>query len=417
MSNKQTNNVKRRSFEDIDQVIHSPARTRILTYLDMFESASFIFLMSFTELTWGNMSVQLIKLEKAGYIIIEKEFRNKKPRTIIHITDEGRTALRIYYQNTQQLNSLPQSFLYPILDKLKPEIRKSFFTNKKVNSYLLLYNRILREFRNPLRSSKSLADVMRKDKAFNSKIINLVRSPIYGFPDIESLDFAITMIGERQLLNCLNIYIRKRIIEGKNTDFHKQNLKHSLVTAKTSSELGKYLKLSDSKVLLSLEISIFHNFSHLFLHDNFIDSYNDYINNINRNDIKLKQEIETKIFGCSLFSISALLLSQWSFPEHYFIPIYIFDNIVNGNNNVSNKFSKDNLRMAIILFISHTLTNEIFLRDEYIKYDYFPKSNFEHAKIICQEEFGSSLEIFITSRKNKIKNYSNRYFTGIINNL
>ena len=67
-----------------------------MTYLYGIESAEFIALMHLTGLTWGNLSSHLSKLEQAGYVDISKEFRGKKPHTVIGLTDKGRGAFRAY---------------------------------------------------------------------------------------------------------------------------------------------------------------------------------------------------------------------------------------------------------------------------------------------------------------------------------
>jgi DNA-binding MarR family transcriptional regulator len=93
---------------DIDQVIHAPARLMVLTYLYVVESADYVFLIRLTGLTWGNLSTHLSKLEEAGYVAINKEFRGKKPHTTISLTKQGRTAFREYKKSLQQvLNDLP----------------------------------------------------------------------------------------------------------------------------------------------------------------------------------------------------------------------------------------------------------------------------------------------------------------------
>ena len=93
---------------DIDRVIHAPARLMVLTYLYVVESAEFIFLMRLTGLTWGNLSSHLSKLEEAGYVAIEKEFRGKKPHTMLRLTKEGRAAFREYRQRLKRvLDDLP----------------------------------------------------------------------------------------------------------------------------------------------------------------------------------------------------------------------------------------------------------------------------------------------------------------------
>ena len=93
---------------DIDQVIHAPARLMVLTYLYVVENADYIFLKNLTGLTWGNLATHLGKLEESGYIDIQKEFKGKKPHTIIHLTERGRTAFQAYKQSMQQvLDDLP----------------------------------------------------------------------------------------------------------------------------------------------------------------------------------------------------------------------------------------------------------------------------------------------------------------------
>lgn len=88
---------------NIDRMVHEPARLMILSYLDAVQSADFIFLMRLTGLTWGNLSSHLSKLEEAGYVATEKEFVNKKPRTMIHLTGQGRAALQAYREIMQRV--------------------------------------------------------------------------------------------------------------------------------------------------------------------------------------------------------------------------------------------------------------------------------------------------------------------------
>ena len=92
----------------IDRLIHAPARLMVMTYLYGVKSAEFISLMRLTGLTWGNLSSHLSKLEKAHYVKISKEFRGKKPYTVIQLTAKGRIAFRAYKRHMQQvLSDLP----------------------------------------------------------------------------------------------------------------------------------------------------------------------------------------------------------------------------------------------------------------------------------------------------------------------
>jgi len=92
---------------DIDKLIHEPARLMILATLHVVESADFLFVKRQTGLTRGNLSSHMSKLEEAGYIEINKEFVDKIPRTLLRITDKGRSALLDYTNNMKQvLNNL-----------------------------------------------------------------------------------------------------------------------------------------------------------------------------------------------------------------------------------------------------------------------------------------------------------------------
>jgi len=84
------------ALSDLDRFIHEPARLIILALLSVVVSADFTFVLRQTGLSRGNLSVQMNKLEEAGYLTIQKEFVGKVPRTLLRITDEGREAFESY---------------------------------------------------------------------------------------------------------------------------------------------------------------------------------------------------------------------------------------------------------------------------------------------------------------------------------
>ena len=93
---------------EIDRLIHEPARFGVMACLYVVDAADFLFLMRQTGLTFGNLSSHMSKLEAAGYIAVEKEFIDRKPHTMLRLTDEGRDAFRHYRQNMKQaLDGLP----------------------------------------------------------------------------------------------------------------------------------------------------------------------------------------------------------------------------------------------------------------------------------------------------------------------
>ena len=84
------------NLSGLDRVIHEPARLMLVALLSAVESADFLYLLKESELTKGNLSVHLSKLEEAGYVEAEKTFRGKMPHTEYHLTSKGKSAFEQY---------------------------------------------------------------------------------------------------------------------------------------------------------------------------------------------------------------------------------------------------------------------------------------------------------------------------------
>ena len=88
---------------DINRLIHEPARLMIISLLYVVESADFVWIKGQTGLTDGNLSSHLSKLESAGYVIVEKRFKNKKPNTLLKLSNGGREAFEEYRKKLTQI--------------------------------------------------------------------------------------------------------------------------------------------------------------------------------------------------------------------------------------------------------------------------------------------------------------------------
>ena len=96
-------------IENLDRVIHSPARLMILTFLYVVEEGDMVYLLNQTGLTWGNLSANVHKLKDAGYVEVKKEFVEDRPQTWVRLTAEGRKAFRDYRaQMKGVLDDLPE---------------------------------------------------------------------------------------------------------------------------------------------------------------------------------------------------------------------------------------------------------------------------------------------------------------------
>ncbi|MGD9980290.1 MAG: winged helix-turn-helix domain-containing protein [Hyphomonadaceae bacterium] len=82
----------------LDDVIHGRVRLGVMAYLAESEVADFTELKNLLDVTQGNLSVHLRKLEEAGYVSIDKSFLDRKPLTRVRMTDAGRVAFAAYLE-------------------------------------------------------------------------------------------------------------------------------------------------------------------------------------------------------------------------------------------------------------------------------------------------------------------------------
>ncbi len=90
-------------YRDIDDVIHGRLRLAVMAYLSGSGEADFNELKAKIGGTDGNLSVQIRKLEEAGYIAIKKSFAGRKPQTRMRLTKKGRDAWIAYIARMEAL--------------------------------------------------------------------------------------------------------------------------------------------------------------------------------------------------------------------------------------------------------------------------------------------------------------------------
>lgn len=80
----------------LDEVIHGRVRLGIMAYLSGAEAADFNELKQKLQVTDGNLSAHMRKLEEAGFIVVDKTFQGRRPLTRASLTDHGRSAFIAY---------------------------------------------------------------------------------------------------------------------------------------------------------------------------------------------------------------------------------------------------------------------------------------------------------------------------------
>ena len=89
-------------FKNLDPILHSQLRLSIVSILMSVEEANFSFIKEETQATSGNISIQIRKLQDAGYIKVKKTFKNNYPNTSLSITKKGMEAFENYVTNLEK---------------------------------------------------------------------------------------------------------------------------------------------------------------------------------------------------------------------------------------------------------------------------------------------------------------------------
>jgi DNA-binding MarR family transcriptional regulator len=91
---------------ELNEIIHQPVRLRIMAALVTLEDGDevdFTYLRELLKVTDGNLGAHLRKLEEAGYIAVNKTFIERKPRTFVAATLEGR---KVFQEHVAALESI-----------------------------------------------------------------------------------------------------------------------------------------------------------------------------------------------------------------------------------------------------------------------------------------------------------------------
>ena len=96
-------NAFKQLFADLDPLLHERGRLAIVSVLAAVEGLPFTELRDQLEMTDGNLSVHLQKLEEKGYVAIDKRFVGRRPQTTCRLTRAGRDAFARYLNHLEAI--------------------------------------------------------------------------------------------------------------------------------------------------------------------------------------------------------------------------------------------------------------------------------------------------------------------------
>ena len=96
--------------KEINEVIHGRVRLAIMACLasqmkedDTKNGIDFSHLKESINVSDGNLSTHMTKLEEAGYLKITKQFKGKRPQTLCRLTPKGLAAFKDYLSHLESL--------------------------------------------------------------------------------------------------------------------------------------------------------------------------------------------------------------------------------------------------------------------------------------------------------------------------
>ena len=87
------------STDQLDPVIHAQSRLRVVVVLATLRAGdriAFPRLQELLEMTAGNLSTHLARLEDAEYVLVSKTHEGRRPATYVELSPHGRLAFETY---------------------------------------------------------------------------------------------------------------------------------------------------------------------------------------------------------------------------------------------------------------------------------------------------------------------------------
>jgi len=89
-------------YKELNPLLHSQLRLAIVSMLVISKRVEFTYIKEQTKAASGNISIQIKKLHEAGYLEVEKTFKNNYPKTMLSITDKGVKAFEDYVNDLKK---------------------------------------------------------------------------------------------------------------------------------------------------------------------------------------------------------------------------------------------------------------------------------------------------------------------------
>ena len=179
-----------------------------------------------------------------------------------------------------------------------------------------LYLEVMRELRSSNASPKSVGELVAKDLAITTKLLQVVNSAYYGMAQhVSDPSDAVLMLGlETTGALVLSIEAFARFDKVKPIYFSVEKVwKHSQSVAQTARRIAESVSSDPALAKDAYTAGLLHDIGKLTLALNFEEQYQGALNLAQKQKLP-PAEVETEVFGASHAEIGAYLLALWALP-------------------------------------------------------------------------------------------------------
>ena len=240
------------------------------------------------------------------------------------------------------------------LDKLIATVKKT----ENIPTLPKVLTKIQKEIDNDNFSIKNIGDLMSRDVSLSARILKIVNSPFYGFPQrIYSINHAIVLLGANVLKSIVISTSIFTAMEEVMTGLSEHSLFCAFASKHIAQEINKKIKKSDEKQKQQqtvdpdnmFAVGLLHDVGKIIIATTFKEDFKTILETAQKEERPI-DVIEHEILNISHDQLGYMLVKEWNLPSAIYIPIKY-----HHNPSLADDFKKE----TAILNISDFLTRAI----------------------------------------------------------
>ncbi|MEQ8190888.1 MAG: HDOD domain-containing protein [Candidatus Eremiobacterota bacterium] len=271
--------------------------------------------------------VRPVKEEKKSHIISSEDRPLKEEKKIQTAASEGRAISQLLQEKKLSQEARPV------------KIEERDFSNMEIGSHEKAKNENIKKIKVTIEELKrrdfsflsllfasdtfniderdfnKVSAMIKYDPAISSKIIQIAKSPAYGFYKQElTLNTAVTVLGVKKAGEIIGISANRDLFKSvRNTELYRQICYHSLGVGIFAKLLSPHMDLSEDEMFM---IGIMHDVGKIILYISMPVEYEELIN-ITREDFIPVIDAERKYMNIDHCEVGKIAMSEWNYRKQF----------------------------------------------------------------------------------------------------